>query len=250
MMKSNKIVARCSNCSHKLEDSFCTKCGQKNTISRTGWLDILKALASGLLSMERGIFGTLRDVIRDPKKVVEVYWAGGRHYYQSPGQMIFFVILVLGLHILFVDSRILGFQVQLTNVPEAYRGFFNPQLLFVALVLPFMALTSRIYFFRKKRSFPEHFIGAVYIFSTWAITLTIVSDVFSLFIDFRPEIIVLIFLALIFIWNSRVYTNGKVFLRSVLNSIIQLLIFTLILLSMFSAIILIGIGESNYTIDY
>jgi len=248
-MRSNKLKVNCSNCSFQLKGTYCSNCGQKSTGKKTNWLDVFGALASGLLSMERGILATILEVIRKPKRTVEIYWSGGRFYYQSPGQMIFFVILILGIHILFVDSRILGFQVQLSNVPEAYRGFFNPQILFIALVLPFTALTSWVYFYRKKRTLPEHFIGAVYIFSTWAIVLTIFSDILSFFFDFRPELIVLAFLSLIFIWTSRLYSNRTAPIILVGNTVLQILVFIIILLLIFGVFLLFGIGNTNYSFN-
>jgi hypothetical protein len=249
-MKSNRPTTYCSNCGHALEGVYCSYCGQKNTNKKTSWLDATGALASGLLSMERGIFATILEVIQNPKKVVEVYWSGGRYFYQSPGQMIFFVVLVLGIHLLFVDSRILGFQVQLSEVPEAYRGLLNPQLVFVALILPFTALTTRLYFFRRKRSFPEHFISAVYIFSTWAIVLTIISDLASLMVDIWPGIIVILFLALIFTWSSRVFSERPGFGRLMLNTHLQLLIFIVILVLAFALFFILGIGKTNFSLDY
>jgi len=248
-MRSNRLKVNCSNCSFQLKGAYCSNCVQKSTGRKTNWLDVFGALASGLLSMERGILATILEVIRKPKRTVEIYWSGGRFYYQISGQMIFFVILILGIHILFVDSKILGFQVELTNVPEAYRGIFNPQILFIALILPFTALTSWVYFYRKKRTLPEHFIGAVYIFSTWAIVLTIFSDILSLFFDFRPELIALAFLSLIFIWTSRLYSNRMAPIILVGNTVLQILVFVIILLLIFGVFLLFGVGNTNYSFN-
>lgn len=246
MMKSSSLSSTCSNCHTPLSGYYCSECGQKNTAKKTNWKDAFGAMASGLFSMERGILSTLFQVVKDPKKVAEVYWTGGRYFYQSPGQMIFFVIFICGLHLLFVNSRLLGFNVKMDNVPHAWQGIFNLQVLFIAFLLPLLSITTWICFRRAKKSFPEHFISAVYVFSSWAILLTVFADFLSLLIDLNYLFVSTAFLLFNFSWNARVYLNQPKIFKILGYSVLQFLLMLLIILLLFIPLVYLGIANATF----
>ena len=81
----------------KLQGEFCHACGQQATGNKTTSRDVIQAILSGFLSIERGVWGVIQTLTIDPQMVVKNYWHGNRFYYYSPGQMIFYMIFVLAL---------------------------------------------------------------------------------------------------------------------------------------------------------
>lgn len=236
---AEKVNDICSICETKVIGDFCHNCGQKITGKKTGVKDILKALLSGAFSIERGILGILYELTVNPKRVIENYWEGNRFYFFSPGQLIFYTIFIVGLHIAFVSDRILGFRVELTGISKGFSLIFSPQLFFITLVLPLFAITTYLYFYKNKKSFPEHFISATYIFSYGAILWTILSDVVYLSFNLSLVFVVPVFLITLFVSSSRVFTRKKHWLYHLLNVLLQFVLFIILFLLLFGIVYLL-----------
>lgn len=232
---------RCSICETQLEGDFCHQCGQKFTGHRVNVIDLLSAFFSGLLSLERGILGNVKLLFLKPQFVVENYWHGYRKYLYAPGQMIFYALLIIGLHASLVDTYILGLDVELDIKEETWRVFLSPQLFFILFLLPLYALTSYVVFFKLKKSFLEHLIASTYSFSFIAIMSTIIGDVLYYFDVVSLSFSTYIFLIGLFIWSTRIFASKKKWYLKIAFFFLQSILF----LAVIMAILLTLVGTEN-----
>ncbi len=207
---------------------FCHSCGQQSTGRKTSLKDMFGALLSGFLSLERSVFGTVWQIFLNPKKVIRNYWDGYRNYYHRPGSLIFYVIFIFGLHLNFIDNEILGLKVSLTGVSDKVAVVFSPQVFFLTLILPLLTLSTYLAHWKQRRSIPEHFISATYIFAAGAIIFTIVSDI--LYLSFGLGSSTLLFLGLLFLWSARTHSSKTKWYHILLNSLLEVLTFLLIVI--------------------
>ncbi len=220
---------KCSICNTDLIGSFCYNCGQKATFKKVTVKDALKALLSGIFSIERGILGTLKSLTVKPKFIIENYLAGNRLYYFSPGQMIFYAIFIIGLHLAFVSNRILGFNVSLQGLSGGIKTILTPQFLFIILILPLYTLTTYLSYIKIKKSLIEHFAANVYLFSYSIIVCTVIGDLAYLVIGLSLNYTTPLFLAFLFIWSSRVYTKSRKWNIFLLSTFTQIVMFIAII---------------------
>jgi len=219
-------IKNCSICGTEIIGKYCHNCGQKVTGEKTGHIDILKALSSGLFHIERGILGVISELSINPKKVIYNYWEGNRFFYLSPGQMIFYTIFTLGLHIAFISGEyILGVTIK-AEVSEV--SILTPQLILVVLILPLYALTTFLSYFKKRKTFPEHFISATYVFSYGAILSTVICDFLYLVFGFPLNNTASILLLILFIWGSRIFVSKRKWYNYLYGVLIQILLFLLL----------------------
>ena len=220
---------------------FCHTCGQQNTGKKTTIKDMIAALLSGFFSLERSAFGTMWKVLVNPKAVIHNFWQGYRNYYYRPGSLIFYVIFVIGLHLNFVNAQILGVNVSLSGVSKEMAVIFSPQVFFLLLILPLLSSATYLTHRNQKRSFPEHFISATYVFATWAVIYTIISDTLLLLFGIDPS--TLLFLALLFIWSSITHTKSSKWYWVALNTLFEILVFILIIVVFLSLLYLVSPGS-------
>lgn len=233
----------CSVCGTEIIGNYCHHCGQKITRQKTSSLDITKSLLSGFFSIERGIVGILYSLTVKPRKVVENYWKGNRFYYYNPGQMIFYVIFVLGLHIAFVSKdRLLGVHVTV-DASGGLSAIFSPQFLLIVLILPLYSLTTWFSFIKKHKTFPEHFISATYIFAYGAIIVTILCDMLFLLFAFPLENTVIAFFTVLFLWANRIFISTSKWYYHILYLVLQVLVFILLIAVLMGILFLIFGGE-------
>src|SRR5690606_21569236 len=118
----------------------------------------------------------------------------------------------------FVNNKVMGVSLNLQN--------FNSQYFFWISLLPILLFISYLAFIRKTKRLSKHLISLIYISSSLFIILTILNDLIILLTDDKLGIwAFVIFVVLIFLWNSRVFTDKKNYLYIILNTVIQLTIF-------------------------
>ena len=236
---------KCSICDTHLKGPFCHQCGQKYTGSKISFLDLIHAFLSGLLSVERGIAGNFKNLLLKPRFVVENYAYGYRKQLYSPGQMLLYALLVVGLHVSLVDSYILGVDIELDINESWWKIFVSPQLLLILFILPFYSLTTFMVFFKEKKSFLEHFIAATYSLSFSAIISTILGDILYYLYLVELSFSSLLFLVSLFLWSTRIFAPRKRWYVQVGLFFLQFLIF----LAAIAAMLLVLAGTENFQLD-
>ncbi len=227
----------CTICQSELQGDYCSSCGQRYLGRRVNTWDVIGGWLSGLLAPERSLPGTLRQLLANPRYIVENYWSGFRGYYLSPSQLVVYMLFVFGLHLALVNQKILGITVSVSGVSDSLKTFFSPQLFLFLLMIPMLALCTAAVYYRQKHSFPEHFTAAIYLFAFWATLFTLLHDMLYLFSGMELGSLPLWFFGTVFLWSARVFSpDGAAWYRVLLNAVLSILVLALLFA------ILFGIG--------
>ncbi len=215
---SNLNDQACTICGTEIERHYCPNCGQKYDAKKLTSIGLLSDLLVNLFSLEKSVFATCIRLIIDPKKIVKNYFDGFRHYYPSPGKILFYAVTVAGLHITFVDKTLVGLTFDTDNI--------SAQVSFLLFFIPALSLCSLLGMPRLKIGFPEHMISSIYLCSSTLISLTILNDFLYLITGFDTDIYpAFLFLLLVFIGDARVFTPNPTRLRIARNTLFQFLAF-------------------------
>lgn len=100
-------MSSCKNCDHeiKLEDQFCSNCGQKNRESLTLKV-LLGELASAYVSWDSKLFRTLKPLFFNPGKVSKNYLAGKRKHYVAPMRIYLFASVMFFVLVSTLGTRV------------------------------------------------------------------------------------------------------------------------------------------------
>lgn len=83
---------RCLNCGHSVNLKFCPQCGQSSGVGRLNWKSFITEFMYVLTHAESKVWGTAWQLIKNPGRMMDEYFAGKRKKYQSP--VAFFLIWV------------------------------------------------------------------------------------------------------------------------------------------------------------
>ncbi|MFT6815471.1 MAG: hypothetical protein ACJAZ3_001381 [Sphingobacteriales bacterium] len=231
-------ITNCSICNSEITALYCPTCGQKVTGKRTKISEVASSIISSVFNLNKGIIGNFKTLIQHPSTIVHNYFDGNRRYYYSPGQMLLLCLFVLGLHLAFVNKEILGLSISISGAAGGFRVLLSPELLLLSLLLPIFSLVTYLTFFKKKYNFAEHLASALYIYSLLIVVFTIIGDVFYLITENTPTILASISFVAFFWMSCRVFLDNCSWLRSILFTIIQLLIFALFVLGLIGLVYL------------
>jgi len=184
--------------------------------------DVIGGWLSGLLSPERALLGTFSQLLKHPARVIHNYWQGFRGYYLSPSQLVVYMLFVLGLHLALVKDDLLGLDVKIRGISDELSSFLSPQLFLFLMIIPFLAVTTSIVYYRHKRSFPEHFTAAIYLFAVWSILFTLVDD--TLWFLANWPLNTFTFFVLLFFWSARVFSPELPWYRVAGNALLSVLV--------------------------
>jgi hypothetical protein len=209
MSRQLRRSVACLNCGATVDGNFCAECGQENTDYRVSLRRLLGDLVDEVFQLESRLWRTLWTLFRHPGRLTVEYAAGHRVRYTTPLRLYllasvtyFFVASItpraeipkdaLGdfkakVTIDVTDSpaeRELGRKLQqrmegLRDNPQAAvdRMFaalleWSPRLM--ALLLPFFALLTSVFFRNPRLYFVEHLVFALHMhaatFVLWTMT--------------------------------------------------------------------------------
>lgn len=143
---------QCANCGATLSGPFCSACGQRTLEGRHTLRSVVASAFAQLFNLERGLVHTMARLTVDPGGAVNDYLAGRTAMYVHP-----FSYLIICFAIFALVNQFVRFVV------AAGSGSGN-QLLTATLVI-FLALASRVVFWRTGRSLAEHVILNVFLFA-------------------------------------------------------------------------------------
>ena len=116
----------CTVCATQLQGPYCHQCGQKHTGKTAGMRLLMQEFVATFFSLEKSGLATLWALVVRPNEVISNYIAGNRGYWQSPSKLVFYALLVFGLHSWWSDSEVLNMSFDIEGV--------NPSWFFLALV--------------------------------------------------------------------------------------------------------------------
>ncbi len=226
----------CKNCGKTVRGNYCQNCGQAADTGKVSWRFCLNELILNNFSLNRGVFYTARSLLIHPQKMVREYLAGKRKRYTGALHFLVFVLVLRGLLNLIFGERgtgdVLGFQIQLSEVPIEFQQYDRIMILVLTLVPSFVnyALYKRL-----KYSLAEHFYINAYVVGI-SILLIIVLNILTLFK--WPEWFNL-FPLLVISFYVRIFYDKKQTLGGVLKG---LLVFLLGILFLIVLVILVAIA--------
>ena len=192
----------CVNCGRSVEASYCSYCGEKVLTDKDYSLrHLMKEGLELLVDFDFKFFRTAVLLVRKPGFLTTEYWSGRRINYTSPFQLLLlinifyffcsFISEQLGynIRVMFptlsdltddrVFSRWASHVVQTKLLAEqipvkVYYDSFNSHLeqlakSLVILLVPILAFFLRIFYWRSKRYFVEHFISAAHLVSFYVL---------------------------------------------------------------------------------
>ena len=208
----------CTICETKTQGTYCSLCGQKIEPTKTTVFSMLFDVFKQALDIEKSVFASLFYILIKPKKVILNYWLGYRNYYPSPGKFLLYSLAIVVIHITYVGPLILGLIFDL--------GFVDAQITFWVLILPVINVATYLTFVLKKINFTQHLVCNLYVISTFLFLLIFLEDIIFLISGFTlGPLLFVIFLTMVFIWNSIVFTKKKKVLPVLFNALISFTLF-------------------------
>ncbi len=151
----------CGNCGTALQGAWCHACGQGVTTRRVTLPGLLRELPRVLFDIDRGVFNTLRGLLRQPGQVVNDYLDGRRVRWFNPLTLL---VLWAGVSTFLFGAFPFDFSVTAGAVDaalqERYVEFqqhgFRYYSASLVLYLPFQALVTWACFAGHGRNLGEH----------------------------------------------------------------------------------------------
>lgn len=233
----------CSVCNIKSEFKFCGNCGQSIVRKPTTFLTIVKDLTSNISNLERSVFYTIFTIVKNPKTVVDNYNNGFRNYFQSPSRLLIYVAALAVLFFKFVSPNFLGSNIMAENVEDSA---FLSKIVFGILYLVGLSLASFILYFKNTKQLAHHFIGIIYIFSTFYLLFT---TFFCLVEMIYPNSNIsetgnTIMILIICVWNARLRSKSNHWFRITTNTIMHYVLLYLVV-----GVIILLANEITFLID-
>lgn len=166
-------VSRCRNCGRELspDDRYCHHCGQKVITGRVTLKELLHQGFRAVLSLEKGLLFTTRELACRPGHVVRDYLSGRTVIYYNPLKYMIFW-LVVGYATTYLNNRKRGI---IPSMPTAdgdalerwastVLAFWdNHQNLFLALMVVMVGIAARLVYRRHQLNWAEHAIALSYV---------------------------------------------------------------------------------------
>ena len=149
--------ARCATCGAALTGRWCSQCGQEAERGRQTLRRLIFGGLGRVIGVDGGFVHTAVRLTIAPHTVVTDYLAGRTVRYTHP-----FAYLVIA----FATFALVG---ELMDVTVAGEGESNRGM--TALLVPFVAIASRVVFLRGRFNLAEHLILASYLFGHVALLL-------------------------------------------------------------------------------
>ena len=224
----------CSICNIPIEENYCSRCGQRKSDAPVTVISLIKDFLSNTFSLEKSVFATIVKILIHPYIIINNYYNGYKNYHASPGKILLYGIAIVALHISFVDKKVMGLTLESQSISAQY--------LFWLLLFPILLLISFFTFIKRVRGLSKHLISMTYVASSLFIVITILNDIIILIWGDKLGLWAFaLFVSLVFLWNSRVFTKNHKNLYIVLNTVIQTIIFLGII-----SLLILATNDMNY----
>lgn len=183
----------CSNCTAEITNNFCGTCGQKR-YKRIDKKYVLDELQYTLLHTNKGLFYSLKKILRNPGKTAREYIEGNRVNHYKPVLLVF---LLSGISA-FISYKVLGFAEVMNSINDSKYG--NSQLMsdimsivsnynsiLMLLFVPAFAITTKFAFWKWGHNYYEHIVMNCYILSAYTLFSMILAYPFMFFLKKNPE---------------------------------------------------------------
>ncbi len=161
----------CRNCGADAHGKYCQVCGQKTAFHRLTLGHIVSELPHAIFHVDRGFGVTLVQLLRSPGKTINNYLDGKRASYFNP---LTFLLIWTGVSAFLYSQYPFNYGVgAAASMPpeigakyDAFlRNFFRYQSLLLLLYLPFLAVITKLLFWKAGRAYGEHLVINAFMFA-------------------------------------------------------------------------------------
>jgi len=227
-------MTNCKNCKSQIEDSsnFCTECGAKIIRNRLTLKNLFASFSEQFLDYDNKFLQTFINLFTRPEDVIGSYIDGTRKKYVNAISFFAITLTISGLYLLFVQKYFPDFmdassfyedEAQQKITKEISKITFEYNSLLYFILIPIIALVSRIVFYDKKYNLTEHTVIYLYSLSFWSLVSSLLNTIL-LFI--YPEVFIwvgLVIFFLMFVYHG--YILKRIFSLNVSGLLIKTLIF-------------------------
>jgi hypothetical protein len=236
----------CLNCHFTITDNsnFCPNCGAPLLKGRLSTKEVLSELLDVIFLWNKTFFKTVGVLFAGPSRVFSFYITGGRNKYMNPLFFLLLCFLIYQLYILITNQELFfisGMKGSVDGFNEgrsSYNGSSLPEVdtsafdklnryskILFFLILPIIALCSKIVFKSKKLNYAEHLSVCSYMLGQ-AIMITLIISGILLLLNINIKItgIITSFLCAIYvgICQYQIFRNKVVI--SIFKSVIFLIL--------------------------
>lgn len=183
----------CQNCNHVIVENFCSNCGQKK-YKRIDKKYVLDEIQYTLLHTNKGLFYSIKKLLKNPGKTAKEYIDGNRVNHYKPILLIF---LLSGISA-FISYKLLGFAEIINNLNSQKYGnsklmadmmsvLSNYNAIFMLLLVPFFAITTKLSFSKWGNNYYEHIVMNCYILSAYTLTSMIIVYPIMFILKSKPD---------------------------------------------------------------
>jgi hypothetical protein len=183
----------CPNCNHLIIENFCSNCGQKK-YKRIDKKYVLDEIQYTLLHTNKGLFYSLKKLIKSPGTTAKEYIAGNRVNHYKP---ILLVFLLSGISA-FISYKLLGFGEIINDFNAQKYGnseFLGDLMSFTSnytailmlMMVPVFALTTKLLYRKWGHNYYEHIVMNCYILAAFTLISMIIVYPIMFFLKDSPD---------------------------------------------------------------
>jgi hypothetical protein len=192
---SASAAKRCLNCDTPLAGAYCHVCGQRGSVQRFTLRGLLHEVPHAVFHVDRGLWATLRQLLRRPGTTINAYLDGKRIRFFNPLTLLF---LSAGVSALLYSSMPFDQYLSANPYPgelgEKWVRFnqlsFRYYSLSLVVWLPLLSSITWLAFLNRRRGFGEHLIINAFVVSVQTVIV----------ITFAPALVVMSGLGFALLW--------------------------------------------------
>lgn len=236
----------CKNCQTTLseESDYCYSCGGRVIRNRLTIRNLFEHFSETFFNYDNQFLRTFINLFKKPWDVIDSYVSGTRKKYISPLSFFAISLTISGVYIFLVKKYFMEYfaMPQLNEAsekiaPDILRISFEYYSLLYFLMIPALALMSRIVFYNKRYNYTEHIVIFFYTISL----ISIISSILSIILlPIYPEsMIVMVSIIYLAYFLYQCYLYKRLFILNTSQLLLKILLFLPIF---FAAYIIISIG--------
>jgi len=194
----------CLNCNAPVNESYCSRCGQKAEVKRLTWHSLGEEVFHFFTHIEKGFLKTTGQLIIHPGKLCKSYLDGKRKAYHKPVSFLLIWITIylftwyLVDHFIHFETRytstLATWDPSIVNIIQKYRSLID------ILILPVTAFINWLILARPKLNYVEVLSISFYLFAlTFIVHITNITVSSLLNINYKTntsQYITILFLAI------------------------------------------------------
>lgn len=157
-------MAVCKNCAFEFDGKFCPECGQKAKTKRITLKTIWEEVRKSAFHYDQGFSYTALQLLRRPGHAIREYLAGKRVNHIKPVKFLLWTTAInfLVFHLLGLDTEMINSIAEQQGQQKIGAKFsqyiFDHPAILIFLMIPNIALFSRLLFRRQAYNYAEHFV--------------------------------------------------------------------------------------------